>query len=497
MVYRDNRVRHILDNLPALVAILDQGFHYRFANRQHANWFGESPEALTGRHVAEVIGKQAFDVLLPCYEDAMNGGSAGYSGELPFPRGGQRFIYATSMALSVQTDEDFELLVTMTDISELKNTQRALDTTTRQSHTILDTAVDVIVTIDSRGIIQSCNSSTEVLFGYPANELLGQNVNMLMPDYHASEHDNYLKRYLETGAPHIIGIGRDIMAKKRDGSEFPAHLAVGEFTDRGRQYFTGFIRDMTAQKRAEQEARAHLDEIAHLTRLNAIESIASGIMHEINQPLTAIVSMSQALLRMQRTDGAKPEVLEDVLDRIVNQCVRASSIVKQMREMARKSASTDRTQVSLEDLVNQVGQLLEHEINQNEINLVARLETQNLALTVNRIQIEQVLLNLLQNAIHAMAANEGERNLEINSRTIDSTPPMLEVSIKDNGIGLPQEELGDIFDPFFTTKEKGMGQGLSISRRIIENHGGKIGATSDPEGTVFRFTLPLTEAADG
>lgn len=497
MVYRDERVRYILDSLPALVVVLDKEFHYRFANRQHAAWFGESPDTLVGLHIREVIGERAFEQLRPWYEQFRNNASTTYSGEVLFSRGGNRFIYATCMELAGEPGEDDGLLVMMNDVSELKNVERALDATTLRAHAILETAVDAVITIDASGTIQSCNGATRTLFGFDSGELVGRNVKMLMPTSYASQHDGYLERYLETGEKRIIGIGREVIAKRKDGTEFPAQLAVGEFTDRDRRYFTGFIRDVTAQKKAEQEARTHLDELAHLARLSSIESLASNIMHEINQPLTAIVSMSQALLRMQQSGGVQPAMVEEVLDRFVNQCVRVNGIVQQMRELARKTTPSDRATVTVDEIIGQVKQLIDHELVQHDINLTLQLDSREAPVTVNRIQIEQVLLNLLQNAIHAVVANLDERTLVVESRVVDSSPPMVAVSVKDNGHGLPESEQGDVFDPFFTTKEKGLGQGLAISRSIIEAHNGKITANNDPGGgAVFNFTLPALDAAN-
>ena len=362
---------------------------------------------------------------------------------------------------------------------------------------ILDAAVDAIVTIDGEGTILACNRATETVFGYRADELIGCNVSVLMPESQAAGHNDHLKRYLETGDKHIIGIGRDVTARRKDGREFPAHLAVGEFMEHGRHYFTGFIRDVTAEKEAEQVARAHLDELSHLTRLGAIESLASGITHEITQPLTAIVTMAQALLRMQQSGRSDPVMVEEVLDRIVNQCVRVNTIVQQMRTLSRKSTSTDRSLHSIDEIIVDVVRMLNYELIQHDIAVRTNLNAHGMRVTVNRIQIEQVLLNMVQNAIDALGGIDGQRDIVIRSSADGDGNAPVAVTVTDNGIGLPKPDNGDIFDPFFTTKEQGMGQGLSISRSIIETHGGKIGASDNPGGgATFRFTLPACRATD-
>ncbi len=494
---QEDRLHLILDSLPTLVAILDTRERYRFANRQHIAWFGEDPDALTGRHVGEVIGERAYDTLRDHCEKALGGETSSFAGEVYFASGGERFIHGSCVPLRTDHGELEGILVQCSDLTELQWTRDALDATTVRGQTILDTAVDGIVTIDEMGIIRSCNKSIERLFGYSAGELIGRNVKKLMPPAHAADHDGHLRRYRETGEKHIVGIGREVTARRKDGSEFPVHLAVGEFVEGGRSCFTGFIRDMSEQKEMEQKARAHLEQLSHVTRLSAIDNLASGISHEINQPLTAIVTMAQAMLRALHAGRKEPAMLEDTLERIVKQGARANSIVQQMREFARKEKSTERTPQGIDVIVRDVLQLLEYEIRQYDITLNAELNTPDVLVPVNRIQIEQVLLNLIQNAVHAMAEIASERVLTIRTRPPRDDYPYMDVVIEDTGIGLPQNSEANVFDPFFTTKEQGMGQGLSISRSIVESHGGRISAgAGEHGGAVFQFMLPVGAGVD-
>lgn len=488
MESQDDRLMQVLDNLPGLVAILDQQLCYRFANRQHVNWLGENPESIAGLHVADIFGEPAYEELQPMLASARAGRSANYSGEVSLPGRGDRFVQAVCAPL--ETGDGTDILFALTDFSELRQTQRALDSSTQRSHTILETAVDAVITIDRAGLIRSCNGATTTMFGYSNAEMLGQNVKLLMPQAYAEAHDGYLQRYLETGERHIIGIGRDVTARHKDGTEFPAHLAVGEFADRGRRYFTGFIRDMSEQKKAEQQARHHLEELAHLSRLSAVESLTSTITHEVNQPLTAIVTMSQALLRMQRSGRGDPAMLEDVLERIVNQSIRVNTIIRQMRELARKAKSTERSPAVLREVIAEAMLLLSPELEASSINLEQAYEANSCVVTINRIQIEQVVLNLVQNAIQAIGKDRKDGRVRISTELVEDGAHV-QVSVSDNGPGLPEIDSGDVFTPFFTTREQGMGQGLSISRSIVESHGGKISASNRPDGgAIFYFTLP-------
>ncbi|MCB1694339.1 MAG: PAS domain S-box protein, partial [Pseudomonadales bacterium] len=381
----------------------------------------------------------------------------------------------------------------VSDVSELRRTQQALSSSTVRGQTILDTAVDAIVTIDEDGVIQSCNASCSKLFGFAASEMLGRNVKMLMPGAYAGEHDGYLKRYRETGEKHIIGIGREVTGRKSNGSEFPAHLAVGEFSNMGRRYFTGFIRDMTDQRAAEEAARRHLDELAHVTRIHAIDSLAAGISHEVNQPLTAIVTMSQALLRTLRNGNLPEAMLIDTLERVVTQATRASSIVTQMREMVRKQKSEEVSLQYVDEIVSDVLDLLQDELRNNNIEVRQEPPLRRHHVMANRIQVEQVMLNLIQNAVHAMADNDDERILRI-VNAADEDKRFVEVRVQDSGPGLPTGDGADVFSPFFTTKEKGLGQGLTISRAIAERHGGSLDAMpAATRGALFSFRLPFAD----
>lgn len=482
------QVRTILDCVPALCAILDTDQRYRFANRQHAVWLGEDPDAVIGRHVGDVLGQQAFDVLaLHCLESSGEG--LCYTGELSFGRGGERFVYATCGHLDPISGWDDALLLVITDMSEVIRTREALGASMQRSQTILDVAVDAIIIIDETGIIQSCNASIESLFGYTAAEVVGTNVKILMPPEYAEAHDGYLDYYRQTGDKRIIGIGREVIAQRKDGSRFPAHLAVGESTTRGRRYFTGFVRDLTKQKQAEESARRHLEELSHITRVNAIDHLAAGIAHEVNQPLTAIVTMSQAMLRAHRAGRLDNDVLVDTLERIVSQGGRANAIIQEMRELVRKSKRIELSKHTVDEIIKAVMALLEYELRSEEVSVVMALDDALAPVRVSKIQIEQVLINLIQNAIHAMQGSR-EKTLTIKSRCTDDHS--VEVEVRDTGIGLPKGEGVDVFADFFTTKKEGLGQGLSISRSIIEWHGGKIETLEMEMGAAFRFTLPLS-----
>ena len=267
---------------------------------------------------------------------------------------------------------------------------------------ILDAAVDAIITIDAHGIIESANTTTEQMFGYPASELIGRNVSMLMPSPDREQHDGYLQRYLETQVPHIIGICREVTAQHRDGRTFPADLAVNVFDIDGKTMFTGMIRDVSDRRDAERRAQAHLEKLAHAGRLADLGLTTSTIAHEVNQPLTAIVSFAHASLRLLENQPVKTDLVHKALEQIASQGERASTIVKRIHTMARKQHGSFEP-IHINDIVEGVLNLLAAELRNHHVHLELRLTDAPACVTADRIQIEQVLVNLVRNGIQAMS----------------------------------------------------------------------------------------------
>lgn len=357
-----------------------------------------------------------------------------------------------------------------------------------QFRAFLDSTPDAIITINDRGEIVSVNPATERLFGYERSELHGRNVSMLMPSPDREQHDEYLRRYLETGTPRIIGIGRDITARRKDGGTFPARLSVSEFEAHGRKYFTGMLHDITDRVRAEEKQRNMLTEHAHASRVVALGEMASSIAHEINQPLTAIVSYADASRRLVENDKHDSGTLSNALRQISEQGQRAGEIIRRLREFVHKK-TPQRSSVDLNELIKSAVALTTHDADRHGIILEFDLEPDSFPVIVDRLQIEQVILNLVRNSIEAMTEHGTRRgHIKIVSRGNDD---YFKVSISDNGPGIPPASLTDIFNPFYTSKEKGTGLGLSISQSIAEAHGGDLNLERNGKsGTTFTLTIP-------
>ncbi|WP_431307635.1 PAS domain S-box protein [Caulobacter endophyticus] len=363
---------------------------------------------------------------------------------------------------------------------------------TSHLRSILDTVPDAVVVIDPGGIMTSFSPAAERLFGWTAAETVGRNVSMLMPEPHQSAHDDYLSRYEQTGEKRVIGIGRVVTGLRRDGTTFPMELAVGETKGPTRAY-TGFIRDLTERHATEARLQELQGELVHVSRLTAMGEMATTLAHELNQPLSAIANLLTGSRRLM--DRGRPEdqaKVRDAIDRASDQALRAGDVIHRMREFVRRGA-TERDVESLSELVDDARALALIGVREGQAEVRIELDPSCDAVFADRVQIQQVLVNLIRNALEAMDGRPVRRLTLASRRLEDGT---IEVSVADTGAGVDDEFRERLFQPFMTTKAEGMGVGLSISRSIIEAHGGRIWADANPDGgTVFRFTLPPAPAA--
>ena len=343
---------------------------------------------------------------------------------------------------------------------------------------ILDAAVDAVVTIEASGAIESINSATERVFGYSRDELIGRNVSMLMPSPHREEHDHHIARYLATGEARIVGIGREVEAQRKDGSIFPADLAVSEVRLPGRRLFTGIIRDLTERREMEERARLRLEDAAHTARLLELGEMCSGIVHEVNQPLAAIVSFAEGCLRMVRGGGAERALIESTLGRVAEQGVRAGEIIARLRSLVRKDENRIEA-VDLGAVIEETLLLVDHERRRRSVRVEVERESGLPAVSADRVHVEQILLNLLRNAFHAVEDTERGR---VRMRLARAGPDRVRLTVEDNGRGLPPARCEQVFEPFYTTRPNGLGVGLAISRSLAERHGGRLWAESGAGG---------------
>jgi len=369
----------------------------------------------------------------------------------------------------------------------------------REAHvkSILDTVPDAMIVIDERGLIQSFSTAAERLFGYSAGEVAGKNVKLLMPAPYQEEHDGYLGRYLRTGERRIIGVGRVVVGQRKDGSTFPMELSVGEMRTSHERFFTGFVRDLTERQKTEARLQELQAELVHVSRLTAMGEMASALAHELNQPLSAIANYMKGSRRLLEGSGDEHAgQVRDAMDKAAEQALRAGQIIRRLRDFVARGESERRVE-DVKKLIEEASALALVGAKDTGVRVRFNFDPRVDFVLADKVQIQQVLLNLMRNAIEAMDASD-RRDLVVSTAEIPNK--MVEIGVADTGSGIAPEVMAQLFQPFITTKTQGMGVGLSISRTIIEAHGGAIAPHPNPGGgTVFSFTLPAVakeEAGD-
>jgi PAS domain S-box-containing protein len=381
------------------------------------------------------------------------------------------------------------------EIAERKHAEHGLRTSEEKHRVIIEAANDVVVTMDERGIILLANPAIKNIFGYDPVEVVGHPMTMLMPETMRKLHNSGFKQYLATGKRHLNWQGVEVTAKRKDGQEFPVEVSFGELTSDGHKLFTGFIRDISERKQAEEMLRAserdlHITqtELARVSRLTTMGELAASIAHEINQPLTAVINNGSACLRLLANRTLEPEVLRRALEGIVADGTRASTVLSRIRAFIKKEAA-EKNEVAINEVIQEVLLLADRGLYENQVSIERQLTPELPLVLADRVQLQQVLLNLIMNGIEALTAvTNRPRLLRVQSGTTESEDVLVAVSDSGTGFG---SEMDRVFTPFFTTKVSGMGMGLSISRSLVESHGGRLwAAPNSPHGAVFSFTLP-------
>ena len=361
----------------------------------------------------------------------------------------------------------------------------------REAHlrSIYDTAPDALIVIDERGIVQSFSAAAERVFGWTASEVLGRNVKMLMPQPYRADHDGYIGHYLGTGERRIIGIGRIVVGERKDGSTFPMELAVGEVRSERGRVFTGFVRDLTERQRTETRLQELQAELVHMSRLTAMGEMASALAHELNQPLSAVNNyMSGARRLLERSPHAEPRI-QEALDKASEQALRAGEIIRRLRDFLARGEG-ERQVLSLPKLVQEACALALVGAKEHGVRVRYSFDPRMDLVIVDRVPIQQVIINLVRNGLDAMQ-DQPRRELSVATMPADDDGAAL-ISVSDTGPGIDPSAAAKLFQPFVTTKATGMGVGLSISRTIVEAHGGRIWTEPNPNGgATFKFTVRL------
>jgi two-component system sensor kinase FixL len=357
------------------------------------------------------------------------------------------------------------------DLSRRLQIEEALRKSEERLRSIVESAVDAIIVIDDRGLIQAFNASAERLFGYAISEVLGRNVSLLMPSPDRERHNGYLQHYLETGEQKIIGIGREVTGLKKDGTRFPVHLSVGEMTSQGKRSFTGILHDLSdrvllEQRLAEQKSLAKLGEMAAV------------VAHEVKNPIAGIRGALQVITSRMPPEQRDRAILIDIITRLD----ALNRIVQDMLMFARPRALRKEA-MAIGTLVRETASLIKRDPGMLQVEIDVSGEADIMG---DREMLQVVFQNILINAAQAI---EGQGRIDV---MIAGGHGRCRVAVADHGPGMPDETREKAFDAFFTTKHRGTGLGLPIAKRVVEAHGGAIHIDAPPAGgTVISVELPL------
>lgn len=366
----------------------------------------------------------------------------------------------------------------------------------REAHltSILQTVPDAMIVIDEAGLIRDFSDTAERQFGWTAEEVTGRNVNMLMPSPYREAHDGYLQRYYRTGERRIIGVGRVVVGERKDGSTFPMELAVGEMRLPEGRFFTGFVRDLTERQKTETRLQELQTELVHVSRLTALGEMASALAHELNQPLSAIGNYLMGSKMLLEREVVPHETVASAVELASKEALRAGQIIRRLRDFVSRG-ETERSVESLPKLIEEASALALVGAKEHGIRVRFDLSAEVDLVLVDKVQVQQVLLNLIRNAVDAMGEWDGARELTV--RVTPHPDEMALVTVADTGPGIRADVADQLFQPFVTTKRTGMGVGLSICRTIVEAHGGRIWVEpAAGGGAVFNFTVPSVGRED-
>jgi len=477
------------------IYMLDPDGRVAIWNRGAERLKGWSEKEIIGRESsifyppdAVAAGKPAADIARACNMGRFE------EEDWRLRKDGTEFLASVSWTALFEDGELRGFAKIIADITQKRAAQDQLRAHESQLTAILSTVPDGMVVIDESGKMLSFSAAAEALFGYTEAEVLSSNVRMLMPSPDRERHDSYIQRYLETGEKRIIGKGREVLGRRKDGSLFPMELFIGEAARGNERIFTGFIRDLTERRMVEQQMATLQAELIHVARVSAMGTMASTLAHELNQPIAAVTNYVEAVRdQMMQPDEAEWPMMREALGEAAKEALRAGQIVRRLREFVSRG-EVEKTVESLPDLVNEAAALGLAGVREMGIEVHLELDPNASPVLVDKVQIQQVLINLIRNGCEAMIDSPVKR-LAIASR--DGKDGYVHVTVSDTGCGIPPGVARQLFTAFVSTKPEGMGLGLSICRTIVEVNGGKIWMdTREGRGTDFHFTLVRAQAEE-
>ncbi|MEJ2076768.1 MAG: PAS domain S-box protein [Acidobacteriota bacterium] len=477
MINTDTLKRY-LDQAEVIIIVLDLQGNVRFINRKGC--------ATLGYEEDQIVGRNWFDDFIPMriqasvrsafrrIIDGENPGAEFFENPVLTGLGQEKLVAWRNALIRDKRGRLLEILSTGEDVTQRRRTEAALSESEATLRAILDTCVDGIITIDAQSRILSFNPAAVRIFGYQPEEVIGEAVSILMPEPYQRQHSGYVDHFLKTRQTQIIGRGREVVGRRKDGSTFPLYLAVSDVNVRGRKIFTGIARDLTDFKKMQEE-------MIHAQKLAAIGEMAASVGHEIKNPLAGIGGAIEILKDTLDAGDARRQVMDDILSEVK----RLDNTVRDLLAFSRPW-NPDLQICQLEEVAERVARTFREQEDLTRVRFVFGSGTETQA-HVDPWLFEKVLWNILDNANDAMGG-EGEVHF-----TFDSGPGYVEMTVTDSGAGMSPELLKDIFRPFFTTKNRGTGLGLAICKKILDAHGGSISISSQlQKGTRVRIRVPAS-----
>ena len=475
---RAERLDAIINTTVDGIIVIGQGGKIEAFNRGAERLFGYSESEVLGRNVNMLMPSpyhEEHDGYLQRYQRTREATIIGTGREVSGRRrDGSVFPLHLSVGeMTIGGEQKFTGM--LHDLSRRVQLEGQLRASEGRWRAIVESAVDGIIVIDNHGRIEAFNPAAERLFGYTEREVMGCNVDVLMPSPYREEHDHYLSRYMATGRAKIIGIGREVTGRRRDGTTFPLHLSVGEVSIAGESRFTGIVHDLSARVQVEEQMR----EQAALVKLG---EMAAVIAHEVKNPLAGIRGAMQVMGRRMTPGSMDQEMTIEIVKRIDS----LDAMMKDMLVFARPP-TPKLSPIEIAPLVAVTANLLREDATMRDVTV--RIEGSAPLVSGDAEMLKMVFQNLLVNSVQAM---NGRGSIRVEIKTVDGA---CHVFFGDTGPGIPSDVLAKVFTPFFTTKSRGTGLGLATAKRFIEAHDGRIAIDSPPGGgTVIEVTLPLHKA---
>jgi PAS domain S-box-containing protein len=491
----------MLDQIHDAVIVWRPGAGILYWNRGAEQLYGWTAADAIGRAVHELLATRFPAGMTPAAFDAHLVHRGSWAGTMDQTARDGRFLHVdTRMELISDEHGQPTVVETNYDVTAREEAERARAASEARGRAVLETAVDAILTIDGRGLVLSFNPAAERIFGYRADEVIGRNVTMLMPEPYRSEHDGYLERYHRTGERRIIGIGREVTALRKDGSTFPADLSVGE-ADVGGKLYTGILRDISDRKEADADreqilvaeriARAEADREARLK-----DELLAAVSHELRTPLTAILGWA-GLLREGRLE---PEAAVEALRSIERNAAAQAQLVDDLLDTGRIVAGKMHVDLRPTNLAQSVRDAIESvapAARVRHIRIEQDLKPDRAIVHGDPGRLQQIAWNLLSNAVKFTP--EGGL-VRVAVRRIG---PQVDFVVRDTGEGIAPEQLPHLFERFWQAdqaitrvRQRGLGVGLSLVRHLVELHGGEVRGESEGLGRGARFVVSLPAAAD-